>query len=109
MKQNGPQAIGKSRGGWTTQSHLVAAEARTAVMVSRSPGPAHDAPEGSTRLRRLGSQRERLPLLLDRAYEGNETRQMALTLGFAPVVPPRKSRLNPWEYDRELDKRRNEV
>ncbi|OMO15444.1 transposase, partial [Xanthomonas oryzae pv. oryzae] len=27
-------------------------------------------------------------LLMDRAYEGNETRQLALDLGFVPVVPP---------------------
>lgn len=48
-------------------------------------------------------------LLMDRAYEGNETRQLALDLGFMPVVPPLSTRLDPWEYDRELYKRRNEV
>ena len=46
---------------------------------------------------------------MDRAYEGNETRQLALDLGYRPVVPPKKARLNPWEYDREMYKRRNEV
>ena len=108
-EKNGPQAIGKSRGGWTTKIHLVAADARTAVTFSLSPGQAHDAPEGRKLLRRLGDQREKLPLLMDRAYEGNETRQLALTLGFEPVVPPLKTRLDPWEYDREMYKRRNEV
>jgi hypothetical protein len=29
--KNGPQAIGKSRGGWNTDIHLVAADARTAI------------------------------------------------------------------------------
>jgi transposase len=46
---------------------------------------------------------------MDRAYEGNETRQLALDLGFIPVVPPLRTRIDPWEYDRELYKRRNEV
>ena len=46
---------------------------------------------------------------MDRAYEGNETLQLALELGFVPVVPPKKNRLTPWEYDREMYKRRNEV
>lgn len=46
---------------------------------------------------------------MDRAYEGNETRQLALDLGFIPVVPPMKTRIEPWEYDREMYKRRNEV
>ncbi len=45
---------------------------------------------------------------MDRAYEGNETRQLALDLGFIPVVPP-PNRVDPWEYDREMYKRRNEV
>ena len=46
---------------------------------------------------------------MDRAYEGNETRQLALDLGFIPVVPPKTNRMEPWEYDREMYKRRNEV
>lgn len=46
---------------------------------------------------------------MDRAYEGNETRQLALDLGYTPVVPPLSTRLEPWEYDREMYKRRNEV
>lgn len=46
---------------------------------------------------------------MDRAYEGNETRQLALDLGFIPIVPPKKSRVDPWEYDRAMYKRRNEV
>jgi len=46
---------------------------------------------------------------MDRAYEGQQTRQLALDLGFIPVVPPKSNRLEPWEYDREMYKRRNEV
>lgn len=46
---------------------------------------------------------------MDRAYEANETRQLALDLQLQPVVPPKSNRLSPWEYDRELYKRRNEV
>jgi transposase len=46
---------------------------------------------------------------MDRAYEGNETRQLALDLGYTPVVPPLSTRVEPWEYDREMYKRRNEV
>jgi len=46
---------------------------------------------------------------MDKAYEGDETRQLALDLGFIPVVPPKTNRLKPWDYDREMYKRRNEV
>ena len=46
---------------------------------------------------------------MDRAYEGNETRRLAVDLGFVPVVPPNPNRVEPWEYDRATYRRRNEV
>src|SRR5437764_6399514 len=52
---------------------------------------------------------EGLPLLMDRAYEGDDTRQLVLDLGMIPVVPPKSNRLHPWDYDRELYKKRNEI
>lgn len=65
--------------------------------------------EGRRLLRSLGPTSRPVHLLMDRAYEGNETRQLALDLGFIPVVPPMKTRIEPWEYDREMYKRRSEV
>ena len=52
---------------------------------------------------------EGLPLVMDRAYEGDETRQLVLQLGMVPVVPPKSNRLDPWEYDRALYRKRNEI
>jgi transposase len=88
---------------------MVAADARTAVMFSPSPGQAHDAPAGRALLRSLGAPDRAMHLLMDRACEGNDTRQLALDLGFIPVVPPRETRIEAWQYDREMYKRRNEV
>jgi transposase len=88
---------------------MVAADARTAITFSLSAGNDHDAPQGRLLLEELGPMPEGLPLLMDRAYEGDETRQLVLDLGMIPVVPPKSNRLNPWEYNRELYKKRNEV
>ena len=46
---------------------------------------------------------------MDRAYEGDETRQLVWDLGLLPVVPPKSNRRAPWNYDRRLYKKRNEV
>ena len=46
---------------------------------------------------------------MDRAYEGDATRQLALDLGYQVVVPPLCTRRVPWIYDRVLYRRRNEV
>jgi transposase len=52
---------------------------------------------------------EPTPLIMDRAYEGDDTRQLALDLGYVPVVPPKRNRLDPWDYDRAMYRKRNEV
>lgn len=88
---------------------MVAASARYAIGFSLSPGQAGDAPEGRALLDGLKPMPVGCHLLMDRAYEGNETRQLALSLGFSPVVPPKSTRLEPWEYNKALYKRRNEV
>lgn len=79
------------------------------MIFSLSPGQAHDAAEGRKLLEHLGKPTQPMFLLMDKAYEGNETRQLALDLGFIPVVPPKSNRVEPWEYNKEMYKRRNEV
>ena len=48
-------------------------------------------------------------MLMDRAYEGDETRQLVLDLGMVPVVAPQSNRIEPWDYDRALYRKRNEI
>ena len=50
-----------------------------------------------------------IDLIMDKAYEDDYTRYIAQTLGFNPIVPPKSNRTNPWGYDKELYKRRNEI
>ena len=59
----------------------------------------------SLNIKRLGSKF----VLMDRAYEGDETRRTARDVGLKPVVPPKRNRRNPWRYNKKLYKRRNEV
>ncbi len=108
-KRNGPQSIGRSRGGWNTKIHMVAADARTAVAFTLSPGNAHDAPQGRKLMSRLERPVDATARVMDKAHEDNATRQVARDPGVDPVVPPRSSRIDPREYNRQMDKRRNEV
>jgi hypothetical protein len=55
---------------------MVAANARTAVIFALCPGNAHDAPEGWSLLEDIGPMPEGLPMLMDKAYEGNECRRV---------------------------------
>ena len=73
-----------------------------------SAGNRHDAPEGRKLIESLNSEVAQY-LLMDRAYEDDETRALVFSRGLVPVVPPKKNRKSPWFYDSEIYKRRNEV
>lgn len=88
---------------------MVTASDRAVVVFSLSPGSAHDAPEGRRLLSGIERFEEQKYLLMDRAYEGDDTREAAVSKGFQPVVPPKQNRKQPWEYDKERYKQRNEI
>ena len=108
-EKNGPQSVGRTRGGWNTKLHMVAASDRDGVSFSLSAGNRGDAPEGRSLLQQLGPVDHPVYLLMDRAYEGDETLSFAVELGYIPVVPPKRNRKNPWDYDKQLYKQRNQV
>jgi transposase len=88
---------------------MVAANARTAITFALSPGQGSDAAAGRELLAGIGPLPAPLHLIVDRAYEDNETRQLALDFGFIPVVPPKSNRLEPWQYDKAMYRKRNEI
>jgi len=88
---------------------MVAASDREAVTFSLSAGQAADGPQGRKLISSLGSTEREVYLLMDKAYEGDATRNLATQMGYTPVTPPKSNRKNPWEYDKELYKLRNQV
>jgi hypothetical protein len=101
-RYGGPQSIGRSRGGLNTAVHLVAAGLEQILGFCLSPGQAHDAPVGRDLLASLGVDNLQIPLIMDRAYEGDETRYLVQSLFFEPVVLPKENRLDPWPFDPDL-------
>jgi len=51
----------------------------------------------------------RLAIVVDKAYDGDETRQLVMDIEMKPVVPPKSNRVDPWEYNEKLYKKRKEV
>ena len=88
---------------------MVTATDRSAVSFSLSGGEARDSPEGIALLDRITRIPEQKYILMDRAYEGENMRGKALEKGYSPVVPPKSNRKDPWEYDKERYKHRNEI
>ena len=95
---------------------MVTASDRAAVSFSLSSGNASDGPEGRKLLNLIPHDKAHRYLnkahrylIMDRAYEGDKTRLLAINRGYIPVVPPKRNRKFSWEYDKELYKRRNTV
>ncbi len=87
------------------------ANATMPIAFQLSPGSCHDDPEARLLIPMLGECfcNCNVSLLMDKAYEGDEVRSAAVFKGLLPVVPPKSNRKEPWEYDKQLYKRRNEV
>jgi len=88
---------------------VVAIDDRLPLGFSLSGGESADCIEGRKILLSIGPVSTRIYLNMDRAYEDNKTREVAGILGYIPVVSPKSNRVEPWEYDREEYKNRNEV
>jgi len=74
-----------------------------------SPGQAGDGPHGRELLAAGGPVAQSCHLIMDSAYQGDETLRLARQLGYTPVVPPNPGRLKLWGYDRLVYRQRNEI
>ena len=88
---------------------MVTASDCAVVAFSLSGGNAHDAPEGEALIDSIDRSPENVYILMDKAYEGDKMRGKAVEKGYIPVVPPKSNRKEPWEYDKERYKQRNEI
>ena len=88
---------------------MVAANDRLGLTFCLSPGRADDGKNGQRLLQNWGHDLPKIPLAMDRAYEGKDTHKIVEESGFEPVVPPKSNRLKPWFYDKTIYKRPNEI
>ena len=90
---------------------MVAANAEQAVAFSLTPGNAGDGPEGRVLMEKIKNiaHVQFCDILMDKAYEGDVTRDKAFECNFNPVVPPKSNRIAPWQYDKDTYKQRNQV
>lgn len=111
LKKNGPQAIGRTKDvkQLATMVRAIVAGPTISVVLKLLLGNVSDAPVGREILRNLDVRRLNSKfVLIDRAYEGDETRQTARDVGLKPVVPPKRNRRRLWRNNQRY-KRRNEI
>jgi transposase len=102
-KKGGQEALGRSRGGFTTKVSLSLSDACLPLRFTLTAGQRHDITEASAFL-----QGYRFAYVIgDKAYDSDVFIAEITSRDATAVIPPRKSRKEPRAYDKELYKRRN--
>lgn len=93
--KNGPQALGRSRGGLTTKLHAVADARGRSVRMGLTAGQRHDAPQASPLLEGLAPAY----LIADRGDDSGPLVAALAARGTCAAIPPRRKRRHPRAYD----------
>ena len=105
QKNNSPQALGRSVGGFSTKIHAVCDSHRNPLKFILSGGEQSDFKKALPLLEGLKAEF----VLADRGYDADYVVEAIQKMGAEAVIPPKKNRKVLREYDEHLYKERNLV
>ena len=100
-----PQALGRSRGGFSTKIHIAVDALGNPVDFILTEGQAADNPQAETLIEGKSPRN----VIADKAYDANDTIQAIENQGAVPVIPPKANRKNRRACDFALYKERHLV
>ncbi|MBF0141820.1 MAG: IS5 family transposase, partial [Magnetococcales bacterium] len=104
-KKEGPQAIGRSRGGLTTKIHAAVDALGNPLRCLLTGGQSADISQAHALIEGMNPDM----VIGDKGYDANHFVSAIEEMGAQAVIPPRSNRLTPREYDRHWYKDRNLV
>ncbi len=107
-KKNGgqdEQALGRSRGGFSTKIHLIVDALGNPLRFILTPGQRHDV----TQVEALIDSYEFERFTADTAFDADWLRELLAENGVQVVIPPRSNRTEQIDYDKHLYKERHLV
>jgi transposase len=99
------QALGRSRGGFGTKIHLAVDSLGNPVSIHLSPGQDADV----THAEALLGDHKVDAVMGDKGYDSDALVTTIEGRGAQAVIPPKKNRVEPRPYDKQLYKERNKV
>lgn len=103
--QHDREALGGSKGGFTTKVHAVVDALGQALKFSLTPGQRHDITQAGYLIEGF----ENSNVIADKGYDSKSFIEQIERQHCTPVIPPRSNRKNPREYDQHLYKERHLV
>ncbi|MDR5776696.1 MULTISPECIES: IS5 family transposase [unclassified Caballeronia] len=104
-KRNGPQAIGRSRGGLTTKLHVAVDHGGRPLRLIVTEGQASDHAYANALVEHLRTG----AVIADKGYDSNTFVENVCATGAKAVIPPRSNRKIQRRYSRVLYRTRNIV
>jgi len=104
LKRLGAQALGRSRGGFTTKLHALVTDEGTLVRCILTAGQVHDVTQGRALVRERAAA-----VLGDRAYDSDSFVDHIGDLGMDAIIPSRAHRRKPRSLDRTRYARRSVI
>lgn len=99
------EALGRSRGGFSTKIHVACDGLGQPVKIILTPGQNHD----STQAANLFADTQATKIIADKGYDTNAIIAKIQAQGAEPVIPPLGNRVEQRSYDKEEYKNRNVV
>jgi transposase len=96
------QALGRSRGGFSTKIHVTVDALGNPLRFTLTAGQRHDITQAKALLAGLDSDF----VIADRGYDADDFITFIIDQGSTPVIPPRKRRKEPRAYDTWLYRER---
>jgi transposase len=96
------QALGRSRGGFSTKIHIAVDALGNPLRLLLTAGQRHDSPQAA----HLIADYEPQALIADKGYDSDALIEAVTARGIEAVIPPKKGRLVQREYDRHLYRER---
>lgn len=89
------QALGRSRGGFSTKIHVTVDGLGNPLRLSLTAGQRHDIIQAADMIVDLDFEH----IIADRGYTAQDFRAAIVASGAEPVIPPKKNAKEPHEYD----------
>lgn len=99
------QALGRSSGGFPAKIHALVDAPGYPVRITLTAGQVHD----SVPAQKLLQEQPAEYVIADKAYDSDDLISFIISQGSIPVIPSRRNRKQPREYDRHIFKERHLV
>lgn len=108
-KNANSEALGRSRGGFSTKIHAATIDENTPVALHLTEGHAHDGRQFEVLYESLDENDVLEAASLDKGYDADRIRERLLIDGIEPVIPPICTRSKKLYYDKVRYKGRNRI